>query len=162
MTREEWLAAEIEKARRRISTFQAMIEEWELELGIARTRPDSGAQGHDAGGKKALSGDDPLAGMPGMIFFGKSQTEAAKLLLERVGYPLKTAIVLAGVEKGGVKVGGKTETVKKQNLYTILNRSPEFGRVARDTWGLIGWPGVSKKSADEPAENGKKADEQGE
>lgn len=91
-----------------------------------------------------------------MIFFGKSQTEAAKMLLERVAYPLKTSVLLAGIEKGGVKVGGKNEIVKKQNLYTILNRSPEFGRAARDTWGLIGWPGISKKSAEE--ENGKKSE----
>ena len=45
--------------------------------------------------------------------------------------------------------GGKDENAKKYNLYTILGRSTEFGRVKRDTWALVGWPGVAKKVTDD-------------
>lgn len=153
MTREEWIRQEIEKYRRRIETYQAVIAEWESELGLSARAEHSGSA-NGAGKKDA--GTDPLATVQGMIFFGKSQPDASKLLLERVGYPLTTGQLLAGIEKGGVKVGGKNEQAKKYNLYTILNRSPEFARVARDTWALVGWPGVSKKSAADEDGEGKR------
>jgi hypothetical protein len=159
MTREEWIRQEIERYRRRIETYLAVIAEWETELGMPHQRhePQNGGPAPDGGAKRTPAGDDPIASIPGMIFFGKSQPEASRMLLERVSYPLTTGQVLSGIEKGGVKVGGKTESAKKVNLYTILNRSPEFARVARDTWGLVGWPGVAKKAVDEG--DGRKSDE---
>jgi hypothetical protein len=57
-----------------------------------------------------------------------------------------------GIEKGGVKVGGKSDSAKKQNLYSILYRSPDFALVQKDTWGIVGWPGVSKKVTDEDSD----------
>jgi hypothetical protein len=54
------------------------------------------------------------------IFFNKSQGEAAKGFLERVGYPLKTHLIPDALEKGGLTIGGKTAASKKQNFYTIL------------------------------------------
>jgi len=152
MTREEFLRQEIDKYRRKIETYQAMISEWEVELGIpAASNPQS--QPLDASGhKKSPGAADPLSLVHGMIFFNKSQSEAAKAFLEMVGYPLKTWLILEAVEKGGLKVGGKTAVAKKQNFYTILHRSPDFGLVTKDTWGLVDWPGVTKKAADEVAE----------
>jgi HB1, ASXL, restriction endonuclease HTH domain len=91
-------------------------------------------------------------------FFGKTQTDAARALLEIVGHPLTTEEIMEGVEKGGVKLGGKTPKDKKQNFYTILNRSKEFGRAARNTWGIVGWPGISKSEAAENGDEAKKAE----
>ena len=95
-------------------------------------------------------------------FFNKSQPEAAKAVLEIVGHPLTTQQIIEAVEKGGVKIGGKTPKDKKQNFYTILQRSSELGRAAKDTWGLLSWAGVTKsegKDRDEP-EDDKKAKEE--
>ena len=148
MTREEWLRQEIDGFRKKIETYHAFIAEYEQQLGIGG-QPAQAAQQGAASKSSANGSGDPSTAVSGMIFFHKSQPEAAKLFLELVGYPLTTAQIMASIEKGGVKVGGKTELAKKQNLYTILNRSGEFGRVKKDTWGLIGWPGVSTQAADE-------------
>jgi hypothetical protein len=148
MTREDFLRQEIEKYKRKIATYEAMISEWQGELGASA---EINPQDHnaDASGKKKVAGTgDPLATIPGMIFFGKSQPEAAKHYLGMVGYPLTTDQILAGIEKGGLTVGGKTPVAKKQNLYTILNRSSEFARVRKDTWAFVGWAGVPKKVVD--------------
>ena len=149
MTRDEWLRQEIEKYRRKIDLYTAMIAEWQSELGVAAPRQDVGFPIDSNGKKPPTPGADPLSAVQGMIFFGKSQPEAVRSLLELVGYPLKTAQLVDGIERGGAKVGGATPAAKKTNLYTILQRSQDFGKVARDTWGLVEWPGVTKKSADD-------------
>jgi hypothetical protein len=150
MTRDEWLRHEIETFRKKIDTFQAFIAEYERELGLT---PQSPSQTGGASGAskrtEPVHGDDPFTWIAGMIFFTKTQPEAAKIVLERVGYPLRTEQLMEAVQKGGVTIGGKTDTAKKQNFYTILNRNADFGRAKRDTWGLIGWPGISKKTPDE-------------
>jgi hypothetical protein len=61
-----------------------------------------------------------------MIFFNKTQTEAAKIVLEKVGYPLGTVQLMAAVEKGGVKIGGKTDAARKQNFYTHPQSESRF------------------------------------
>jgi hypothetical protein len=158
MTREEFLAQEIENYRKKIDTYQAMIAEWQRELGQTPAVPQSAAAS-TADGKKPVGGD-PLALIQGMVFFGKSQPEAAKAFLEMVRYPLTTDQILEGIEKGGLSVGGKNPSAKKQNLYTILERSQDFVRVRKGTWALVGWPGVPKKSAPESeAEEKKPQDE---
>jgi hypothetical protein len=161
MTRDEWLRAEIDGFRKKIETYQAFIAEYEQQLGLT---PQSSSQSGPASvtGKRSDTavGDDPLTWITGMIFFNKTQPEAAKIVLERVGYPLRTEQLMEAVQKGGVTIGGKTDTAKKQNFYTILNRNADFGRAKRDTWGLIGWPGISKKSAeDEKPEKDSKTDQ---
>src|ERR1700674_2558565 len=134
MTRQEFLQQEIEKYSRKIETYQAMIAEWRSELG-APELPSQSINGSGATDrKKDSSAGSPAALIHGMVFFGKSQPEAAKAFLEMVKYPLSTTQVLEGIEKGGITIGGKTATAKKQNLYTILNRSAEFVRVKPDTW----------------------------
>lgn len=75
-----------------------------------------------------------------------------------VGYPLKTDLLLEAVEKGGRKIGGKTQAAKKQNFYTILYRSSDIGLAAKDTWGLVTWPGVTKKAVDEAESEVEKKD----
>jgi hypothetical protein len=152
MTREEVLRQEIEKYEKKIETYRAMVAEWKSELGMSGD-PVPQSSGVDATGKKKGTGTgDPLSMISGMIFFNKSQSEAAKAFLELVGYPLRTGMILEAIEKGGITVGGKTPVAKKQNFYTILHRSADFGLVQKDTWGLTSWPGVTKKAADEEAE----------
>jgi len=159
MTRHEVLQSMIGEYRRKIETYQTMIAEWEQEIGGNSQSLQTAGETPPSGKKTAASGGDVMSLVRDYQFFGKSQPEAAKLLLEMVGHPLKTGVILAAVEKGGLKIGGKSEKDRKQNFYTILNRSSDLGRVARDTWGVVGWPGVPKKQA---GDNGTKAEESSE
>jgi hypothetical protein len=161
MTREEFLLGEIDTYRKRIATYQAMVAEWEKELGhVSTPAPEKPATTQPNSDTKKPGAGNPLSLIHGMVFFGKSQPEAVKAFLQMVGYPLSTQVILEGIEKGGVKVGGKDP---KQNLYTILERSGEFGRVGKGgIWGLTTWPGVSKKNSDEGTNGEKKAEESSE
>ncbi|HEX4039007.1 MAG TPA: hypothetical protein VHX37_13185 [Acidobacteriaceae bacterium] len=155
MTREEFLTREIESYRKKIELYQAMIAEWERELG--KPGPLSApVDSSSTSPTKKPAGGDPLSLIQGMVFFGKSQPEAAKAFLQMVGYPLGTQVLVDGIIKGGVKIGGKDP---KQNLYTILERSPDFGRVGRGgIWGLTSWPGVAKKNSESLSEESSSED----
>ena len=145
MTRDEWLRGEIGNLQRKVELYQAMIAEYEQQLGVPSKGASVSSQPTSHGNAADTTGD-MFSWISGMIFFNKSQPEAAKIVLERLRYPLTTAQLIAALEKGGVKLGGKTEAGKKQNFYTILNRHPDFGRAKPDTWGLAEWPGIGKKS----------------
>lgn len=159
MNREELIRQEIERYRKKIDTYQAMIAEWESELrGLGGQPPMAGQPDGSIAKKGMVNTGDPLAVVQGLVFFNMSQPEAAKALLEMVTYPLTTTQILEGIEKGGVKVGGKTAVAKRQNLYTILHRSTEFGLAKKDTWGLVGWQGITKKTEDETEKKNGKED----
>ena len=156
MERQELLRQMISEYRRKIETYEAMILEWEAELG-GSPRTVTEKVGQDL---KSKTGS-PATGVAAMVrdwqFYGKSQPDGAKALLELVGHPLKTDQIIEGIEKGGVKLGGKTAKDKKTNLYTILHRSPGFVLIAKDTWALPGWPGVhDKEKKANDGENDKK------
>jgi hypothetical protein len=158
MDRAQMLQQMISEYRKKIETYQAMIGEWEKELGVSPAMAGNGSEPDQQGKSKPAAGSDISSLVRNFQFFGKAQTEAAKTLLELVGHPLTTEEIMEGLEKGGIKLGGKTPKDKKQNLYTILNRSKGFGRAARNTWGVIGWPGISKnESADEGDDSAKDA-----
>lgn len=129
----------IQKYQGKVDHYQAMIAELQGELGDF-VAPASIAASSDA--KTVVDAGNPLAAVKEYQFYGKSQPEAARLLLELVGRPLSTEQMVEGLEKGSVEVGGTTAKDKKQNLYTILGRSGQFGRAAKNTWGLLGWPKV--------------------
>jgi hypothetical protein len=98
---------------------------------------------------------DPLTAVyPGM-FFGKSQTTAVKMLLERVHRPLKTAEVIECLKKGGVEIGGSKPS---RNLWGILNRASDtFILVPKAGWGLMDWyeaSVIAKYRKEEQKENG--------
>jgi hypothetical protein len=155
MDRPSMLRQMIADYKTKIQTYQTMIAEWERELG---TSNGAGATPVVAApvesGKKAAGGTVSTM-VREWQFYGKSQPEAARLLLELVSHPLTTTQIMEGMEKGGVKVGGKTDRDRKMNLYTILRRSDDFVRIARDTWALPSWPGVpTKDAADEEQEPG--------
>jgi hypothetical protein len=157
MDRAEVIRQMIAEKQRQIELFEAMIAEWEKELGQSSSGrvTDKGDEQVTKIKPTPMSGDI-VALVRNFQFFNHTQTEAAKSLLELVGHPLTTDEIMAGIEKGGVKLGGKTPKDKKQNFYTILNRSKEFGRAARNTWGLVSWPGITKDEKDETDEsNGK-------
>ena len=93
------------------------------------------------------------------MFFGKSQPQAVKTLLESVGRrPLKTKIIVECLEKGGLKVGGKKPAV---NLWSALNKNTEtFILVPKAGWALRDWydeaaiARMSKNNEDKEEENG--------
>jgi len=145
MEKADLLRGMIAEKQRQIDLYQQMIAEWQKELGESPNDAATGASPATTAESKAHP-DDPVAGVRTYQFFNKSQPEAAKLLLEFVGHPLRTEEVIRGIEKGGVAVGGKTAKDKKQNFYTILQRGEDFVRFKRDTWGLAKWPGAPKKS----------------
>src|SRR5437016_4262290 len=101
MTRDEFIRQEIEKYRRKIAMYEGMIAEWESELGLSAGQAQS-IRPDGATSKKSGSGSvDLLSMIPGLIFYRKSQPEAAKGFLEMVGYPLTTSQILEAIEKGG-------------------------------------------------------------
>jgi hypothetical protein len=157
MDRAQVLQQMISEYRKKIETYQAMVGEWEKELGVPQGS-SGGASDTEHTKNKPAAGSDISAFVRNFQFFGKTQTEAGRALLEVVGHPLTTEEIMEGIEKGGVKLGGKTPKDKKQNFYTILNRSKEFGRAAKNTWGIVGWPGISKsEAADNGDESGKES-----
>src|SRR5262245_40088049 len=110
-----------------------------------KARADQSSDAPIAKDKAASSADaDYLSRVKENEFFNKSQAEAAKLFLERIGHPMKTQQILEAINRGGVTVGGKNPQTKKQNFYTILFRSSDFVLFKRDTWALIAWPGMKK------------------
>jgi len=159
MSREEMLRQMIDDYRRKIDTYQSMIREWETELGV-NGKVSYGSESHAApsDSKKKTSPGETISLVKEYQFYNKSQPDAAKLFLELVGHPLRTAEIIEGIEKGGVKVGGKTPKDKKTNLYTILHRGEDFALVGKDAWGLTSWPGVKKEkeAKDEDAKEEKK------
>lgn len=156
MERQDVLRQMITDYRKKIEIYEGMIREWELELGISPGAPSSEPVSQVA---KPSADANVAARIREWQFYGKSQPEAAKALLEFVGHPLRTDQIMECIEKGGVKIGGKNEKDKKQNLYTILHRSAEVVRIERDTWGLPGWPGAQSK--DKKDDNSKKDEDAG-
>jgi hypothetical protein len=144
MERTDVLREMIAEKQRQIELYTAMVHEWQKELGESDSTLRPSPEG--ASNQGTPTQDDPVASVRKYQFFNKSQPEAAKLLLEYVTHPLSTQEIVTGIEKGGVTVGGKTPKDKKTNLYTILQRSDDFVRFKRDTWGLAKWPGAPKKT----------------
>src|SRR5260221_5785665 len=98
MNREEMLRQMIEDYRKKIGTYQAMIREWETELGLNGTK-GPGVETYAAPlDKKKHGAGEPVSLVREYQFFGKSQPEAAKMFLEMVGHPLKTSDIIEGIE----------------------------------------------------------------
>jgi hypothetical protein len=152
MNREEMLRQMIEDYRKKIDTYQSMIREWESELGLNGSKSPGMETYATPLDKKKHGAGEPVSLVREYLFFGKSQPDAAKLFLELVGHPLRTSEIIEGIEKGGVKVGGKTPKDKKTNLYTILHRDEDFGLAGKDAWGLTSWPGVKKEKESKDSE----------
>lgn len=129
----EVLEAAINELRKRREQLDRAIELLEAELGIS---PGPQAQAPSGGEPIQLSprgdGVDVLNRVYQGQFFGKSQTQAAKELLNMVKRPLKTPILSDAIAKSGMKV-------VTSSLYTSFKRSPDFVLVLPNTWGLKEW-----------------------
>lgn len=133
MERADLLKQMISEYQRKVDTYQAMIREWEKELGIP-TASLSPSQSSQHGERK------PGVDVQPWQFLGKSQPEAAKALLLSVGHPMTTEEIIEGIKRGGVEIGGN-----KYTFYTILSRSDGIARFRKNTWGLSDWPGAQKQ-----------------
>jgi hypothetical protein len=93
-------------------------------VGVAESKSSANAKSVDAGElmKMIYQGQ----------FFGKSQTQAAKELLNLIKRPLKTPVLSEALIKSGMKV-------VSTSLYTTFKRSPDFVLVLPNTWGLKEW-----------------------
>jgi hypothetical protein len=141
---------ELNIAIRVLSETIGVTEAAAIEIGTPTKQVDRG-------------GDfDPLSVVyPGM-FYGKSQTQAARLLLEQVRpRPIPTKVIAACFKKGGLEIGGKKPLV---NLWGSLDRDEDFLLIPKAGWTLAEWHPASvvvqsrknrgKKSAEEEVESG--------
>jgi hypothetical protein len=104
-------------------------------VGIAESKSSANA--------KAVDASDLMKLIYEGQFFNKSQTQAAKELLNLVKRPLKTPVLSEALTKSGMKV-------YTPSLYTTFKRSPDFVLVLPNTWGLKEWyPGGIKSSKPE-------------
>ena len=111
MEREQLIRQMITDYKKKVEMYQAMIAEWEREIGVGD--PNQGAStpsltesgSGSPSGAKLKPGADVATLIREFEFYGKSQTAAAKSVLERVGHPMKTKQVLDAIERGGVTVG---------------------------------------------------------
>jgi hypothetical protein len=123
------------RRRNELNTFIKVLQEM-IGGGGAPEATAEGAGAKEAGSPSTDVADPMSVVFPGM-FFGKSQPQAVKMLLERVRRPLKTRAIIEALDKGGMKVGGKNPNV---NLWSILKRADEiFIIVPKAGWGLIDW-----------------------
>jgi len=160
MDRQEFLRKEIAEYKRRITVYQMMIGEWERELGTSVPAADAGFVNNGSENTSPVHtlapGADPQTLIRAYEFVNKSQPEAARLFLERFGKPLTTDELLDGLEKGGVKFGGKDRAQKKSNFATILIRAEGIQRVGRGAWALGSKPKKDKtKDSDKEKDSGK-------
>ncbi len=147
------LLAEAVKKRDELNTFIKVLQEMLGETDVSATGVPASARQAELmpGGDIA----DPFSVVYPGLFFGKSQSQASKLLLERVKRPLKTKVIVECLDKGGLKVGSKNPAV---NLWGILYRSKEiFVLVPKAGWGLVDWYDLGvlvKMRKKQPRENG--------
>jgi hypothetical protein len=127
------LLAEAIRKRDELNTFIKVLQ----EMSGATAAPDAQSADSEAPDRPSPDVGDPASVVyPGM-FFGKTQPQAARLLLDRVHRPLKTRIIVELLEKGGMTVGGKKPAI---NLWGILDRNREiFILVPKAGWGLVDW-----------------------
>jgi hypothetical protein len=156
----------IQKYRTQVETLQTVIRQLEAEL------PDGAEDASIMPAEQAANnrnasipiGADPLVKVREWQFSNMSQVDAAEKFLEMATFPLSIADVLEGLEKGGVKIGGKNAAEKRQNLATVLARSGKFGRAARGTWGLPTWKNItpvkSKTGREKDEENSSKVEDE--
>ena len=96
------------------------------------------AEGKSSANAKSVDASDLMKLVYEGQFFNKSQTQAAKELLNLAKRPLKTPVLSEALTKSGMKV-------LTTSLYTTFKRSPDFVLVLPNTWGLKEWyPGGIK------------------
>jgi len=120
-----------------------------LSTLLGKEAPDGGAQVSEPSTMPtAVPGADPVTLVRPGEFFRMSSTKAAKAILERAGYrnAIKTELLLAAIQKGGLSIKGGGP-----QLYKNLWRDDDFQNLGKSIgWGLSTWYGGKvKKSVDE-------------
>lgn len=133
------LLAEAIRKRDELNTFIKVLQEMigsdhasDASITPVATKPHTKAE------KPSGEVSDPLTVVyPGM-FFGKTQSQSAELLLEKVGRPFKTKLIWECFQKGGLSAKGGKQPLA--NLWGILDRNKEtFVLVPKAGWGLVKW-----------------------
>jgi hypothetical protein len=146
-TREELLRENVADSRRKIERHLANIAEWEMELrgmGVSVDVPNGGDSLGAGGFALVPPGGDPTSIIREFEYATYSQPEAIRAFLGKFGKPLKTGEIMAGLLKGGVKLGGSDPIKQKNNVSTILTRMEGVVRVGRGAWAL----GTKKPKSD--------------
>lgn len=135
------LEAALNELRKRREQLDRTIDGLESELGISsgsQTAPSPIAEPQTFRPRGTSEQTDLLKMVYEGQFYGKSQTQAAKELLNLIKRPLKTPILCEALTKSGMKVYAPS-------LYTTFKRSSDFVLVLPNTWGLKEWyPGGIK------------------
>ena len=131
------LLTEAIRKRDELNTFIKVLQEMSGTMATVDQQSAEVPDSNDVRAGSGLEASDPASVVfPGM-FFGKTQPQAARLLLERVRRALKTRVIVECLEKGGLTVGGKKPAI---NLWGILDRNREiFILVPKAGWGLVDW-----------------------
>ncbi len=137
----------LEQLRTERSELDALIQGLEKRLGVVskNNEPNSSI----ASSPRVTVSIDSI---PVGFFHNLSQVAAAEKLLQMsVGHPLSTNEILDAFRKSGMEVNARHASTA---LYTALNRSPKFERVAGKAWGLSEWyPEKRKKKEEKPEED---------
>jgi hypothetical protein len=147
------LEAALNELRKRREQLDRTIEGLESELGIASSAhvtPAPTTESNSISFSRGAEGADLLNKIYQGQFYGKSQTQAAKELLNLVKRPLKTPMLSEALNKSGMKVTAP-------GLYTAFKRSSDFVLVLPNTWGLKEWYPEGVKSI-KPEKRSKRRD----
>lgn len=124
----EVFEAALNELRKKREQIDRAIEALEAQLGIPSVASPSLIPGE---AKISEAGDVVKTIYEGQ-FHGRSQTQAAKDLLNISRRPLKTPIITEALTRAGM-------TVRLSSLYTAFKRSPDFILVGPNLWGLKEW-----------------------
>lgn len=129
----EVLEAALKELRKRREQLDHAIEVLEAETGVSpNTQAPASSGGEASHFTPRGEGVDILGKVYQGQFYGKSQTNAARELLNMAKRPLKTPILSDALMKSGMKV-------VTSSLYTAFKRSSDFVLVLPNTWGLKEW-----------------------
>lgn len=121
------LIGSLERRRQRVSGIQP-----ELQPSVVHSRLPFGTEDSTA----------PPSVTSGM-FAGMTWVAAAKKLLEMHGRPMKTAKILASLEKGGLHINGERPYA---NLYSAIRRHKDFAGTT-EGWRLKAWHEKNQETA---------------
>ncbi|MBI3059089.1 MAG: hypothetical protein HYY81_07245 [Deltaproteobacteria bacterium] len=124
----EVFEAALNELRKKREQIDRAIEALEAQLGI----PSVASPSLTPIETKIGEASDVVTTIYEGQFHGKSQTQAAKDLLNTSRRPLKTPIIMEALVKAGM-------TARLSSLYTAFKRSPDFILVGRNLWGLKEW-----------------------
>ena len=137
----------LEQLRAERSELEVLIQGLEKRLGVVPQNKESNSS--IASSPRVTVSIDSI---PVGFFHNLSQVAATEKLLQMsYGHPLSTHEILDAFRKSGMEVNAKHATTA---LYTALNRSPKFERVAGKAWGLSEWyPEKRRKKEDKTEED---------